>query len=306
MKLISAESIRRPEVVRWHNRLIERYSPPPDIVLSVLLPCSSKKPYSKSKSHMIFRKHIRTGAKAKYPLVHEVVLTSPLGLVPRELEDVYPAAHYDVPVTGAWSEEEKEIVRKLLNDYMRKSTAPIIAHVEGTYKEICEGLSIETTSGDTSHLENLVAKRLKKIKRTSSLGGRLKKVRAVCDFQFGGRSYKELLGDRSSIKGFQVQNEKGELLATIDRYSGFLALSLKGGERLHSTGRYIVELSFKPESGSVFCVGIDRADYAIRPKDEVIATYRGRVVGVGKAVLSGVELERAKKGLGLTLRHRRR
>jgi archaeosine synthase len=116
----------------------------------------------------------------------------------------------------------------------------------------------------------------------------------------------ELLGEKSSIKGFQIQNGDGELLATFDRYSGFLALSLKGGERLHSTGIYTVELSFKPDTGSVFCTGIDKADHAIRPRDEVIATYGGKVVGVGKAQLSGVELERSKKGLGLTLRHRRK
>jgi archaeosine synthase len=70
-------------------------------------------------------------------------------------------------------------------------------------------------------------------------------------------------------------------------------------------GKYIVELSFKPETNSIFCVGIDRADTSIRPKDEVMVTFEDKLVGVGKAVLSGDELESAAKGLGVILRHRK-
>ena len=34
------------------------------------------------------------------------MVTSPLGLVPRSLEDFWPAAHYDIPVTGDWDSDE--------------------------------------------------------------------------------------------------------------------------------------------------------------------------------------------------------
>ena len=42
------------------------------------------------------------------------MMTSPLGLVPRDLEDVWPAANYDVPVTGKWSKDELERVQRML------------------------------------------------------------------------------------------------------------------------------------------------------------------------------------------------
>ena len=285
--------------------MIERYTPPQGIGLTVLLPCSARKPYSKSKSHMSFRYHIRRGARGKYPLVHEVTLTSPLGIVPRELEEVYPAAHYDVPVTGVWSQEEIGIARSLIKDYMDKSNAPVIAHVEEAYKEICEGFNVESTSGDLGRLETLVAEKLEDKKPDSPVPERIRRVRAVCDFQFGGGAWEHLSRGGIVTKGFQIQDKEGELIATIDRCSGYLALSLKGAELLQSNGRYLVELSFKPETANVFCAGIEKADRVIRPRDEVIATYNGEVVGVGKAALSGIEMERAEKGLGLTLRHRK-
>ena len=38
--------------------------------------------------------------------VHQVIVTAPLGLVPRELEEIWPAANYDIPVTGEWDADE--------------------------------------------------------------------------------------------------------------------------------------------------------------------------------------------------------
>ena len=41
------------------------------------------------------------------------MVTSPLGLVPRDLEEVWPAGHYDIPVTGDWTQDE---VNRVQND----------------------------------------------------------------------------------------------------------------------------------------------------------------------------------------------
>lgn len=286
--------------------MIERYSPPAGIGLTILLPCSAKKPYSRSKSHMRFRSQIRSAAKEKYALVHEIIITSPLGIVPRELENVFPAAHYDVPVTGVWSREEREIVLRLLEDYLKKTTAPVIAHVEGVYEEICLEAGVETTSGDVAELEKLVLKNIGDTPTPKYESKRLSGVRAVCDFQFGMGAHEHLIDKNSVIKGYQVCDENGELIATVDRGSGLLALSLEGAKKLLPFGRSIVEISFKPETESIFTVGVERADPDIRPSDEVIVTYKDVLVGVGKAILSGVEMERASKGLGVKLRHRSR
>ncbi|GBE56323.1 PUA domain protein [archaeon BMS3Bbin16] len=307
MKLISAESIHRPEVQRWHRRIIERYTPPPGIGLSVLLPCSARKPYSKSKSHMAFQGAIRAGAGQKRSLLHEAIITSPLGLVPRELEEVYPAAHYDVPVTGVWSCEESDFSIGLLKDYLGKTGAPAVAYAESdAYRDIFIACGVESVASDLAGLKELVEAGLAGVEGRGKLSNKMIKARAVCDFQFGQGAGTGIVRDGTQIKGFQVVDPGDGLVATYDRNNGFLALSLVGAARLYELGRYVVELSFRPKTGSIFCAGIESADHHIRPRDEVAAVYGGVVVGVGKAVLSGRELERSAKGLGLSLRHRSR
>ncbi|MEE8168516.1 MAG: DUF5591 domain-containing protein [Candidatus Hydrothermarchaeales archaeon] len=307
MLLSTAESLNRPEVARWHDRILNRYTPPPGIKLSVLLPCSARKPYSKSKSHILFRKYIKRGAGSKLHLVHEVILTSPLGLVPRELENLYPAAHYDVPVTGHWSGEEKEIAINLLSSYMKKAEAPALAHVEGAYREICGSLSIPMTAGglNKSTLEELQRKIYDALKdcQPVKVNRRLENLRRACDFQFGLGAGNILIPEETAIKGYQLFL-KGEQIAAIKPGDGFLALASAGGRLLKDYGRYWVEISFKPDTNSIFSVGVDKADKRIRPNDEVVVLYNGDVVGVGKALLNGEEMTRAEKGLAVELRHR--
>lgn len=309
MKLITNESMRRPEVLRWHNRLLERYTPPPGIALTILLPCSARKPYSKSRSHQIFMKHIRRGAKEKLGLVHEVILTSPLGIVPRELERVYPASHYDVPVTGHWNSEEKEIVIRLLKDYIQKSDSKTLAHVDGAYREICNCLDIPLTKDNILSEESLrdLESKIKKVLKdldVPRINRRIEGLKKLCDFQFGRGSSEYLISGNVRKKGYQIFSDD-EQIASINPRTGYLALALKGGDLLRGFGSYTVTISFKPESSNIFAIGVMDADQKIRPGDEVIVEYDSKIVGVGKAVLNGDEMVKAIKGLAIVLRKRR-
>ncbi len=307
MLLVASESLNRPEVKRWHRRMLERYSPP-KAELAVILPCSARKPYSKSQSHALFGKSIQRGAGDKISLVHEVILTSPLGLVPRELERLYPAAHYDVPVTGHWSGEEKEIAIELLADYLRKSGAAAIAHVEGAYRDICGSLSLPMTPGGLSkqalsELEAAVQERLRDAQLPKKFDVELEGLRRVCDFQFGRGASEFLMPEGGVAKGNRISFQ-GQQIAAVNPQTGYLALTLAGAEMLRPYGKHLVELSFAPETNSIFSVGVEKADEEIRPGDEVIVLYGDKLVGVGKARLSGSEMERSKRGLAIELRHR--
>ncbi|MFQ5815879.1 MAG: DUF5591 domain-containing protein [Candidatus Hydrothermarchaeaceae archaeon] len=307
MFLITAESLHRPEVVRWHNRMLDRYNPPPGIELTVVLPCSARKPYSKSKSHRHFRRYIKRGAKGKMSLVHEVVLTSPLGLVLRELENLYPAAHYDVPVTGHWSDEEMEIAVRLLSGYLDKTGKPAIAHVNGAYREICGALDLRMTGGglakdELEALAEMVEEALSDMDPVKR-NWKKEKARAICDFQFGRGAGEIMIPDAAVVKGRQVFYG-GEQVAAVNPNNGYLALTLAGGRLLKEYGNNWVEVSFKPETNSIFAVGIENADLGIRPNDEVVVLYGDEVAGVGRAVLNGSEMTRAKRGLAVQLRHR--
>ena len=78
----------------------------------LILPCSARKPYFKSSSHKRFFNTLRE--LDNHLAFHVVSVTSPLGLVPRELEFCYPAAHYDIAVTGNWNASEVEMLRAQL------------------------------------------------------------------------------------------------------------------------------------------------------------------------------------------------
>ncbi len=311
MKFITYEALRRPEVLRWHERIIERYTPPRGIKLAIILPCSARKPYSKSRSHRIFREYIRRGADKKLCLIHEIILTSPLGLVPRELEASYPANCYDIPVTGEWSEVERKASSRLLEDYLSKAKVNAIAHVDGALREICEEHGIILTKknimskASLKDLEEKIREALKGIKIKADCQKRkIEAVRKICDFQFGMHASEFLLPENVIIRGRQIFYNNTQV-AALNKH-GYLSLTLEGGELLKNFGKYLVEISFFPETNSIFCVGVTSADEDIRPNDEVIVLYNDKVVGVGRALLSGEEMVKARKGLAIALRHRRK
>lgn len=306
-RYVSQESYHRPEVKRWHRRVMKRYSPPRDVKLSIILPCSARKPYSKSRSHRLFHRYIRRGAGEKLSLVHEVVLTSPLGLVPRELEGVFPAGSYDIPVTGHWSEEEKSISIELLKNYLRKAGTHALAHVDGVYREICRESGAELGPKDIlskkalEHLSERVAEILESYEPP---GNDYLEARAICDYQFGSQAWRHLIPPGAKRRG-RAFYHRGEQVAAVNPATGLLALTLKGGEMLQGYGRYQVRASIRPPSSNLFSIGVEDAGEEIRPGDEVVVSYEGGVAGVGRAVLSGLEMAEARHGLAVTLRHRR-
>lgn len=104
-----------PIVTDWIQRIESNYIPNEsqrDVL--ILLPCSAKKPYSNSQSHRFFRSAIQNRS------AHQVIVTSPLGLVPRELEEQWPAAHYDVPVTGDWDRDELSTIRRMVANLVER------------------------------------------------------------------------------------------------------------------------------------------------------------------------------------------
>ncbi len=308
----TSESLNRVEIRRFEERVLERYTPP-GLDTLVLLPCSARKPYSTSLSHQKFINAL--GKYRKY--VHEVIISSPLGVIPRELELMYPAAHYDTPVTGHWDLEEKAWVGECLRSYLQKNRyRNIIAHVHGAYREICEsmerklGLDFVYTAEDgvTSSAS------LKKLKDAVSGSESDKKwgieemkldhIRATVDYQFGS-SAGELLTDGAAVKApfpkFQLFKEKQQLATLIPQY-GTVALTLEGALRLKNHPFYKVNIAdFVPHS-SILAPGVLEADPQIRPNDEVIVVGE-KFFGVGRAQMSGWEMKECAKGIAVELRH---
>ena len=312
----TSESMNRVEIKRFAERVLERYTPP-DLDTLVLLPCSAKKPYSVSLSH-----HKFINALGKYrKSVHEVIITSPMGIVPRELELVYPAAHYDTPVTGYWDAEERAWVGGCLRSYLLKNKyTNIIAHVEGAYREICEsvekelGIAFVYTADDgvaaRSSLNNLkdVLSSLEHNKKRSGDETKLDLMRATADYQFGKGAGKLLVpGDgivRAPYPKHQLFSGKTQLATLIPQY-GTLALTADGGMRLREWKDYRVKIAdFIPHS-TILAPGVIDADPQICPNDEVLVEG-DKIFGIGRAVMSGWEMKESTRGVAVELRHVRK
>lgn len=308
----TSESLTRPEVVRFAERVLERYTPP-ELDILLLLPCSARKPYSSSNSHQRFIRAL--GKNRKF--VHEMIVTSPMGIVPRELELTYPAAHYDTAVTGYWDAEEREWVAGILEKYLSKhSYQYVVAHVEGAYKQICEAVAeklgieiIYTSTGSVASSESLASLR-ETIERLSTGRSRDQKLvkrdnmRAIADYQFGAGAGKSLIPDNVVIKApypkYQVFVERKQLATLVPQY-GTLALTIDGAKLLLPEGRYIVSIDDFVPKGSLLAPGILEADPIIRPGDEVIISGE-KAMGVGKAMMGGREMQESTRGVAVDLR----
>ena len=311
----SKESLDRPEMVRYRRRLSRRYRKPTSARILVLLPCSSKKPYALSKTHRIlFQALDRVRNRGA---VHEVIVTSPLGVVPRELETVYPAAHYDLPVTGHWDEDEKAMIRDAVTALLERSRydsivvhldeveMEIVAPVLGDFHYTAEGDPLKPES--IENLANTLNKLADAAPRVAMRQRVLDDMSSLARFQFGeaGQSLTEGADVRGKIPFLKIiDHDTGEQLAMTTEGRGYLSLAVEGGRRMMDAGMYRVEIDdFRPK-GTIFAVGIRGADAEIAPEDEVILHHNGEFRGVGRALVSGAEMAAMKKGACVTVRHK--
>ncbi|RLG71164.1 MAG: hypothetical protein DRO11_04970, partial [Methanobacteriota archaeon] len=253
--------------------------------------------------------------------LNRVVVTSPLGVVPMELERVFPAAHYETPATGYWSVEEKRVVKTLLNHYLEGYTPQnIVIHLPPEQSEIVEPV-LDNSNLDVHHTceNNPLSEKSKKrlLELLSSLRDSLPRVspktclvvsaQKVADYQFGVGAGNKLFNHKTVVRGVKnpviIDSVTGTQIAAMDLETGFLSLTLMGAEKLYPWPNYWVRINFKPRTNTVFSVGVEEADPGIRPGDEVLVLYRDKLVGVGKAVLRGEDMALAERGVAVNLRH---
>lgn len=295
---ISELSLKRPEVIRWQSRmqLLEPFS---DTI--VVLPCSMKKPYSQSKSHTLFRRYTKG--------LQEVIVTSPFGICPREMEKTYPIQSYDASTTGDWSEEEIQMAARCLKEYVKDHK--VIAHVSGGYRQACEEVldNVVYTCQDENtrsyeSLENLKLE-VKKADKIPHGKHKIHDLRSIARYQFNTKKADELIPNNTRTSGrfnTRILSDK-EQIATLHFETGLYTLNLKAGEILKNQEINRVFISFDLKSNTLFAPGIDEADKNIIPNDEVVIIKDNSVVGVGKALMTGEEMVKSDKGIGVKVRH---
>ncbi len=283
-----------PLIQDWRVRVADSHMPPKhQRNLLVLLPCSAVKPYRTSQSHRRFMSAITTNS------AHQVMVTAPLGLVPRELEEIWPAANYDIPVTGDWDLDELEVIRDMLERLCSRVGYSRIINHSGVDINI-EGIEItDTRKGESAgsadsieRLRNAVSQAdeemsLNSIKKSQNT---LEQLRALSRFQHGTDAWLEDAAIRGRPPIFTIM-KGGEQIAMWNPRTGRFAFSKACLPLLMQSGTFpIVELSPDLDwKGDLFSSNVIAADSNIRIGDEILVIQKDSLVGSARAEAAGWE-----------------
>jgi 7-cyano-7-deazaguanine tRNA-ribosyltransferase len=88
------EGLTRPEIAHYRNRLLNRYTPPNAKVL-LLLPQTRNKPFHKAPEMKKIRQLLKMLGSDFAAMVHIAVFCAPFGVVPLELDEIYPLSQHE-------------------------------------------------------------------------------------------------------------------------------------------------------------------------------------------------------------------
>jgi archaeosine synthase len=283
----SMESLNRPDIVEYRNKIME-YIKPEHRNIALLLPCSAKKPYSDSKTH----KKILAGIWQYRRYLHELIVTSPVGLVPRELENGYPARFYDIPVIGTWYEDEKLMMKNLISAYMAKNKyTNIIAHIPEDLDFIRDAIPsdatiIEGRVTDDDNIARLASLLKDTVTRESEYAKKLDDYRSILRFQFGEwiMSYLENIKLINNFHQDMIVRD-GKILFVYNQAIGRFSITPESGKFFLENNKFSVSIDdFRPTS-TVYAMGIQGATSDIKVFDEVIMVHNNELRGTGTALM---------------------
>jgi len=323
---LGPSSYNRPDFQVFRERVVDRFEPEPGTKLIILLPCSATKPYSESPSHKKILNVLRSFSE--FPSFQEIILTSPLGAIPRQLENVYPANSYDISVTGEWDEEEIRITSLMLMDIIKKygKDIPIIDFSGENYLDIIAmtenfGVSYiyRPFKGSVTGRESLqmlkgairkilmriepLVKEERNITETWS-----RKFRKVLDYQYGIGS-----GEKVFPNGVKIRrNRENTQLQLIEPNSkinlgnfrfntGQIVLTLKGAEMLapfDSLTKFLVFDGEKIEGSTLFRPGVIDYSQGLIPEEiaPILNKNKTEIIGLGQLVVSSNFIKNSKTG----------
>lgn len=227
------------------------------------------------------------------------MVTAPLGLVPRELEDIWPAAHYDIPVTGDWDVDELRVIRSMVEEYTTRNGYQRIINHSGIDLKAGNIEVIDTRQGESAgsqpsidRLEQAIRQAAQDLKLPNPKESlhRLGKLKALSRFQHGTDAWLE--GARVSGRPpiFKIDRE-GTQIALWNPHSGRFSFakaalpSLSEHKTLPS-----VELTAEADwRGDLFSTNVTRSDPVIRVGDELLVYQNGELIGSARAEAAGWE-----------------
>ncbi|MFX0023623.1 MAG: DUF5591 domain-containing protein [Candidatus Hermodarchaeota archaeon] len=331
IRCFGPSSYYRPDFQQFRERTIKSFEPEPWTNLIIVLPCSAKKPYSESKSHKIFYRIIRKFPE--FPNFQELILTSPLGCIPRQLENIYPVNSYDVSVTGEWDNEEVNIASNMLKKIIVKynPSIPIICHLKNEYKAIIDRAASKlphkfifseisdslTSKESLESLEKLIIENKNKFKpKISSLKIEnlsktwVRKFVKILDYQFGYGVGNSIISNGVKIKqgksGGQIDiiNSKTRERLGVFKYSTgqieLTKLALKKLVDYHQSvdANYIIFDGEEIKGNTLFRAGVLDYSQDLIPGNQVIIldAKKKNAIETGELIVGSNFLNKSKSG----------
>ena len=288
-----SESLCRSEVLRHMQKL---RSMPKKRDLIILPP--TRKPYSKFISGKLGEFYIY-GDENEIDLddVDFMVLDIPFGLVPLQIDELYPLSQNDAPkirdVDGI------EFVEDFINEFVEYYDQVLI------HKRVNDDLELGLfneygKSDEIRYKKDDVAK-----------------LKAIADYQFGPGAGKALFTGNINVEKSKKTGKirhvyDGKVLIVNMRASdSFLILSKEGAKRLHNAmsypqNRVVVNKDSEPfalDGKSVFCKFVTDCDDDIRSNDEVlIVNEEDKLLAYGKTLLGACEIKEFETGQAVKTR----
>lgn len=110
-----------PEFEKSYRYIIDEYEVVPKDI-AIFMPCAVRKPYSASPSHQLIRMII---SQVLDPSQYHIVIFGTCGIVPAELETMYPFAHYKYMLGKCNDDKVKE-------DFLRIETERVAGYLNKT------------------------------------------------------------------------------------------------------------------------------------------------------------------------------
>ncbi|MEM0467226.1 MAG: tRNA guanosine(15) transglycosylase TgtA [Candidatus Thermoplasmatota archaeon] len=272
-------TIHRPTIYRYHQRLLHNYRKKHDT--TIVFP-DTKRPYA-----MTYTTHIN-----KILSIYDanLVVASPFGPIPLELDEMYPAAQCVFPRTIDC--ETQELAKRLTEIFLKKQRRRSLLTLVKTKKYAA------ATPVSSEVFEQL-------------------KIGAMADMQFGRGAGTALFAGHLRIIKSKHTNKIRMILVddthvvSLRAHDGLFTLKYHGGERLHRAFkkprlRVIVKkdaVPFVHEGKSVFAKFVIDCDPKLRPYDEcLIVDAKDTYLGVGRCILNRSEMQSFLYGIAVQTR----
>ena len=306
-----AETALRPEISRFHDRILNRY-PYRTTDTVIIVPDIGERPFSDTASTIIAEVRKRSPEEAI------LLFFTPMGVIPWELEHVHPAQQCIFPKTV--DPQTLSLATNRLQDILdmidfnkivwfeRESpTNQIVSSLENISKITTTSSASETISA----LEDA---------KSENVEWHLRKLRALMIYQWGNNA-----GDVANIDSLQVVFSRStgkirhvtlnnDIIFTVVPTTGLLTPTFKGGEILlrHSIDeRFIVTMEkdageFVAKGKSALAKFVKNVSSKLKAGEEVLVVdEEHQLLGTGRALLSGSEMLAFDRGVAVIIRHSR-